>query len=107
MIFLLSLLFLLAHTTQATIPCPTVTARAASCVMFATGKDSKPSDECCSGLQLLAQSMKSVEDKKDIYRCLKNNAKNMGLQDKFLSQIPSACKINVGFAVSATTNCET
>ncbi|XP_059666763.1 non-specific lipid-transfer protein D, cotyledon-specific isoform-like [Cornus florida] len=106
-VFLLSLLFFFAHVSVATIPCSTVEMKAASCVTYATGKDAKPSPACCNGLQQLAQSVKSVNDKKTICRCLKDGVKNVGgVQDKFLSQIPSVCKIKVGFPVSLTTNCE-
>ncbi|KAA8541174.1 hypothetical protein F0562_025219 [Nyssa sinensis] len=108
-VFLLSLLFFFCtHVSDATVPCSTVDMKAASCVTFATGKDAKPSAACCSGLQQLAQSVKSVDDKKAICRCLKAGVKNFaGVQDKLLSQIPSACKIKVGFPVSISINCET
>ncbi|XP_059638198.1 non-specific lipid-transfer protein D, cotyledon-specific isoform-like [Cornus florida] len=106
--FLLSVLFFLAHVSDATIPCSTVDMEAAACVNYASGKDAKPSTACCNGLQQLAQSVKSVDDKKTICRCLKAGVKNLkGVQDKFLSQIPTACKIKVGFPVSLSVNCET
>ncbi|EOY25621.1 Bifunctional inhibitor/plant lipid transfer protein/seed storage helical domain - like 10 [Theobroma cacao] len=104
---LLSFLFFLANQGEAAVPCNTVDAKAAACVGFATGKATKPSAECCTGLQQLAQTVKSVDDKKAICRCLKAAAKSLGIQDKFLSKIPQACNINVGFPVSINTNCET
>uniref|UniRef100_A0A1S4B615 Non-specific lipid-transfer protein n=1 Tax=Nicotiana tabacum TaxID=4097 RepID=A0A1S4B615_TOBAC len=104
----LSVLFVLAQINEAAIPCDTVDMKAAACISFATGKDAKPSAPCCSGLQQLAQSVKSVDDKKAICRCLKAGVKNfVGVQDKFLSQLLTACKIKVGFPVSMNTNCET
>ncbi|KAM7505747.1 hypothetical protein LguiB_004651 [Lonicera macranthoides] len=108
MTLVLSLLFLATHMTEATIPCGTVTMKAAPCLNFATGKDAKPAPACCTGLTQLAGSVKSVSDKKDICRCLKNGVKSIGgVQDKFLTQIPTACKIKVGFPVSISVNCET
>ncbi|XP_022721267.1 non-specific lipid-transfer protein D, cotyledon-specific isoform-like [Durio zibethinus] len=104
MLFLLSFLFFLG---EATVPCPAVDAKAAACVGFATGKDAKPSAKCCNGLQQLAQTVKSVDDKKAICRCLKSGAKSLRIQDRFLSKIPQACNIKVGFPVSINTNCET
>ncbi|XP_016479620.1 non-specific lipid-transfer protein C, cotyledon-specific isoform-like [Nicotiana tabacum] len=104
----LSVLFVLAHINEAVIPCGTVDMKAAACISFTTGKDAKPSAPCCSGLQQLARSVKSVDDKKDICRCLKAGVTNFaGVQDKFLSQLPTACTIKVGFPVSMNTNCET
>nr|XP_016481316.1 PREDICTED: non-specific lipid-transfer protein C, cotyledon-specific isoform-like [Nicotiana tabacum] len=104
----LSVLFVLAQTNEAAIPCGTVDMKAAACISFATGKDAIPSAPCCNGLQKLAQSVKSVDDKKAICRCLKAGVMNFaGVQDKFLSQLPTACKIKVGFPVSMITNCET
>ncbi|KAH1066661.1 hypothetical protein J1N35_031648 [Gossypium stocksii] len=52
-----------------------------------------PSSASCDGLQQLAQTVKSVEDKKAICRCLKVGAKSLGIQDRFLSRIPRACNI--------------
>ncbi|XP_021911699.1 non-specific lipid-transfer protein C, cotyledon-specific isoform-like [Carica papaya] len=103
-VFLVSFIFFLS---EAAVPCSTVDMRAAACVGFATGKDAKPTATCCSGLQQLAQTVKTVDDKKAICRCLKAGAKSLGVQDKFLSQIPQACNIKVGFPVSISTNCET
>ncbi|CAA0823779.1 Non-specific lipid-transfer protein 12 [Striga hermonthica] len=105
--FILSLIYSLVHLSNGALPCGTVDMKAASCISFATGKDKKPSAACCSGLQQLAQTVKTVEDKKAICRCLKTAVKNFsGVQDRFLSQIPTACKIRVGFPVSINTDCE-
>ncbi|KAK4488064.1 hypothetical protein RD792_003809 [Penstemon davidsonii] len=91
---------------NAVIPCGTVDMKAASCISFATGKDAKPSAPCCAGLQQLAQSVKTVDDKKAICSCLKAAVKNFaGVQDRFLSKIPTACNIKVGFPVSLNTDC--
>ncbi|XP_002271584.2 non-specific lipid-transfer protein D, cotyledon-specific isoform [Vitis vinifera] len=108
MVFLLSFLLFLASTSGATVPCGTVDMKAAACVGYATGKQPKPSPACCSGLQQLAATVKTVDDKKNICRCLKNGVKAFaGVQDRLLSQIPTACNIKVGFPVSLNTNCET
>ncbi|KAK3007836.1 hypothetical protein RJ639_014338 [Escallonia herrerae] len=100
MVLLLSVLFFLANVSDA-VSCGDVAMKAASCVKFATGKDAKPAPTCCNGLQQLAGTVRSLDDKKAICRCLKNGVKNFsGVQDKYLSQIPTACKIKVGFPVS-------
>ncbi|CAI9783506.1 unnamed protein product [Fraxinus pennsylvanica] len=107
-VLVLSLVYCFSLLGNAAIPCGTVDMKAATCISFATGKDAKPSAACCSGLQQLVQTVKSVDDRKVICRCLKAGVKNFaGVQDKFLSQIPNACKIKVGFPVSMNTNCET
>ncbi|XP_050220879.1 non-specific lipid-transfer protein C, cotyledon-specific isoform-like [Mercurialis annua] len=103
----LAFLFCLAAINEAAIPCSTVDAKAVACVGYATGKDSKPAPACCANLQQLAQMVKTVNDKKDICRCLKGSSKSLGIKDQFLSKIPGACNIKVGFPVSTTTNCET
>ncbi|RVX00478.1 Non-specific lipid-transfer protein C, cotyledon-specific isoform [Vitis vinifera] len=88
--FSLAVIFFLASTSEATVPCGTVDMKAAACVGYATGKEPKPSPACCSGLQQLAGTVKTVDDKKNICRCLKNGVKAFaGVQDKFLSQIPA------------------
>ncbi|KAF5725744.1 non-specific lipid-transfer protein D cotyledon-specific isoform-like [Tripterygium wilfordii] len=108
MVFLLSLLFLLANVNEAAVPCNAVTAKAAGCVGFAMGRDSTPSPACCSGLQQLAETVKTLDDKKAICRCLKGAVKAFpGVKDSSLNKIPGACHINVGFPVSLTINCET
>ncbi|OVA16300.1 Plant lipid transfer protein/Par allergen [Macleaya cordata] len=108
-LFLLGLVsvFFFVNVSEAIIQCSQVDMKAASCVLFATGKANTPAPACCAGLQQLAQSVKSVDDKKSICRCLKTAVKSFaGVQDKFLSQIPASCKIKVGFPVSLNTNCE-
>ncbi|XP_021614820.1 non-specific lipid-transfer protein C, cotyledon-specific isoform [Manihot esculenta] len=106
-LILLSFLFCLANVNEAAVPCSTVDAKAAACVGFATGKATTPSPACCSGLQQLAQTVKTVDDKKAICRCLKAASGSLGIKDQFLSKIPGACHINVGFPVSTSVNCET
>ncbi|KAL3522912.1 hypothetical protein ACH5RR_015746 [Cinchona calisaya] len=107
-ILVLSLLFAVAHLSNAAFSCGTVDVKAAACVTYAQGKDAAPSTACCDNLRQLAQGVKSLDDKKDICRCLKAGVKNFaGVQDKLLSKIPGACRINVGFPVSLKTNCET
>ncbi|XP_044495879.1 non-specific lipid-transfer protein C, cotyledon-specific isoform-like [Mangifera indica] len=104
---LLLVLFLIAHVGEAAISCDTVVSKSTACVAYATGKAPSPGNACCSGLQQLAQLARTVNDKKDICRCLKSAAKSMKVNDAYLSKIPRLCKINVGFSVSSKTNCET
>ncbi|KAJ4844715.1 hypothetical protein Tsubulata_007704 [Turnera subulata] len=107
MVFLLAFLFCLASISEAAVPCSSVEAKAAACLGFATGKAPKPTPACCTGLQQLAQTVKTVDDKKAICRCLKAASGSLGVKDQFLSKIPSACNIKVGFPVSTSVNCET
>ncbi|XP_038724911.1 non-specific lipid-transfer protein C, cotyledon-specific isoform-like [Tripterygium wilfordii] len=108
MVLLLSLLFLLANVNEAAVPCNAVEAKAAACVGFAMGRDSNLAPACCSGLQQLAATVKTLEDKKAICRCLKGAVKAFpSVKDSLLNKIPTACHINVGFPVSLSINCET
>ncbi|CAI9089551.1 OLC1v1024141C2 [Oldenlandia corymbosa var. corymbosa] len=110
-LLVLSLVFAASHLSNAAaISCGTVVSGAAPCLLFVQGKAGPvPSKPCCQGLQRVAQSVKSVDDKKAVCRCLKDGVKSFGggVQDAFLSKIPGACHINVGFPVSSKTNCET
>ncbi|KAJ6950840.1 hypothetical protein NC651_004506 [Populus alba x Populus x berolinensis] len=83
MLFLLSFLFCLANVNEATVPCNTVDSKAAACLGFAT-----------------------VDDKKAICKCLKASGGSLGVKDQFLSKIPGACNIKVGFPVSTSVNCD-
>ncbi|XP_044508719.1 non-specific lipid-transfer protein C, cotyledon-specific isoform-like [Mangifera indica] len=107
MLLLLSVLFFLANDGEATVKCSSLVYKAAGCVDYVTGKAKDPGITCCIGLQQLAQSVKSVDDKKDICRCLKKGAGPVPINDWLLSQLPSRCHIDVGFPVSSKTNCET
>ncbi|KAK1375663.1 Non-specific lipid-transfer protein C, cotyledon-specific isoform [Heracleum sosnowskyi] len=107
MFVLLSVLFLVAQVTEAAVSCGTVTMKAAPCLNYAKGTDSAPSAQCCTGLTALATSAKTLDDKKAICNCMKNAVKNIkGVQDKYLSQIPTACKIKINFPVSLSVNCD-
>ncbi|KAL1829482.1 hypothetical protein ACET3Z_007894 [Daucus carota] len=108
MFVILSVLFLAAQVSEAAVPCSTVTVKAAPCLNFARGVDATPSAQCCSGLTALASGAKTLDDKKAICNCMKNAVKNIkGVQDKYLSKIPTACKIKVNFPVSLSVNCNT
>ncbi|KAL9366044.1 hypothetical protein Peur_037243 [Populus x canadensis] len=82
-IFLLSFLFFLANMNEAAVPCSTVDEKAAACV-----------------------GLKTVDDKKAICKCLKAAGGSLGVKDQFLSKIPGACNIKVGFPVSTSVNCD-
>ncbi|CAK7357368.1 unnamed protein product [Dovyalis caffra] len=106
-IFLLSFLFCLAfNINEAAVPCATVDAKAAACLGFATGKANTPTPACCAGLQELARTVKTVDDKKAICKCLKAAGGSLGIKDQYLSRIPGACNIKVGFPVSTSVNCD-
>lgn len=107
MVVILSVLFLVGQVTDAAVSCGTVTVKAAPCLNYARGVDSVPSPQCCSGLTALATSAKTLDDKKGICNCMKNAVKNIkGVQDKYLSKIPTACNIKVNFPVSLSVNCD-
>ncbi|KAL6546274.1 hypothetical protein OROMI_021995 [Orobanche minor] len=107
LLILLTLVYSFAHLSNAAITCGAVDMKAAPCIRFATGKDTKPSAGCCSGLQQLAWTVKTVYDKKAVCRCLKAGVRNFsGVQDKYLRQIPAACRIKLSFPVSINTDCE-
>ncbi|KAK0578952.1 hypothetical protein LWI29_018959 [Acer saccharum] len=103
MFLVLSVLFLVGE--AAVITCGTVNSKAGACVPYASGKAPAPSPTCCSNLRQLAGLVKNVGDKKAICQCLKNAGKSLGIQDRYLTKIPRACNINVGFSVSTSTDC--
>ncbi|GFP93228.1 non-specific lipid-transfer protein c cotyledon-specific isoform [Phtheirospermum japonicum] len=105
MFIILSLVYCFAQLRNAEVTCVTVDMRAASCITFDTEKVSTPPATCCALLQELARGVKTLNDKKAICRCLKAGVKKfVGAQEGFLSQIPNACKIEVGFPVSINTD---
>ncbi|KAK4857561.1 hypothetical protein QYF36_002700 [Acer negundo] len=103
MFLVLSVLFLVGE--AAAITCGTVNSKAGACVPYASGKAPAPTRTCCNNLRQLASLVKNVADKKAICQCLKNAGKSMGIQDRYLTKIPHACNINVGFTVSSSTDC--
>lgn len=103
-LLLTSLLF--SHTSNAAVTCGNVATKALSCVAFATGKQPKPTPVCCNNLKMLVISVKTVNDKRAICRCLKEGVNAFpGVKDKYLSQIPRLCGIRIPFPVSLNTNC--
>ncbi|XP_038973444.1 non-specific lipid-transfer protein C, cotyledon-specific isoform-like [Phoenix dactylifera] len=103
----LLLLLLLPREAAAAVNCAVVAAKAAPCLSFATGKVPRPPAACCAGLQQLAHQAVTVADRRTTCHCLENGVKRFpGVQDRFLSKIPAACNIRVGFPVSRNTNCD-
>ncbi|KAI5606074.1 hypothetical protein BDE02_01G395600 [Populus trichocarpa] len=85
MLFLLSFLFCLLNNIYVVlfsnaVPCSTVDSKAAACLGFATGKAPKPTPDCCTGLQDLAKTVKTVDDKKAICKCLKAAGGSLGVK---------------------------
>lgn len=103
----LSIIYCFAQMSNAAAPCGNVDMKAAACIAYVTGKAPSPAGPCCTNLQALAKTVKTVNDKKAICQCLKDGVKKFtGVQDSLLGKIPAMCKINVGFPVSLNTNCD-
>nr|XP_010911106.1 non-specific lipid-transfer protein C, cotyledon-specific isoform-like [Elaeis guineensis] len=101
------LLLLLPREATATVNCAVVAAKAAPCLSFVTGKVPGPPAACCGGLQQLARQAVTVADRRATCHCLENSVKRFsGVQDRLLSQIPTACHIKLSFPVSLNTNCD-
>ncbi|EHA8591332.1 Non-specific lipid-transfer protein C, cotyledon-specific isoform [Cocos nucifera] len=98
---------LLPREATATVSCAIVAAKAAPCLSFVTGKVPGPPAACCAGLQQLARQAVTVADRRATCHCLENSVRRFaGVQDRLLSQIPTACHIRVSFPVSLNTNCD-
>ncbi|XP_031407304.1 non-specific lipid-transfer protein C, cotyledon-specific isoform-like [Punica granatum] len=63
-------------------------------------------DGCCDGLNQLEQSMRSVNDKRAICRCLKAAPKSIRERaSQLIDQISTACNVKFESTVSMNTNC--
>ncbi|KAM0937310.1 putative plant non-specific lipid-transfer protein/Par allergen [Dioscorea sansibarensis] len=90
----------------ATVTCNSITAEAAPCLSFITGKVRTPPAACCSGLKQIVHSGTTVTDRRAICQCMKNAIKEFpGVKEKYLSQLPKACHVSVSFPISSHTNC--
>ncbi|CAN0902416.1 Non-specific lipid-transfer protein 3 [Linum grandiflorum] len=91
---------------HASVQCSYVSKHAKPCLEYATGVASDVAPLCCKGLKRLVRNATSAGDKKDVCECFGKAFKHFKLvQNQYLDNIVSFCKVNVPFKLSNKPDC--
>ncbi|CAJ1810301.1 unnamed protein product [Sphenostylis stenocarpa] len=63
------------------------------------------SEGCCSGVKNILGAAGTTVDKQTVCKCLKDAAGKYKINDQYAQELPGACKVNVPYAISRSTNC--
>ncbi|CAA7037833.1 unnamed protein product [Microthlaspi erraticum] len=93
-------------TSNAALTCGTVNSNVAPCIGYLTQGGPLPA-ACCRGVSTLNSMARTTPDRQQACRCLQSTAKAIGsaLNAGRTAGLPKACRVNVPFPVSTSTNC--
>ncbi|KAJ6407667.1 hypothetical protein OIU84_011037 [Salix udensis] len=61
---------------------------------------------CCKGVGALNSAAKTTQDRRDACNCLKQTASKIGgVNAGFAAALPRACRVNIPYKISTSTNC--
>nr|WPO07349.1 LTP6 [Larix kaempferi] len=90
---------------EAAISCSTVISDLVPCLSYVTGSGANPTAACCNGVKALNAAAKTTPDKQATCKCIKSAAASSNYNSGKAGKIPGLCGVNIGFSISASTNC--
>ena len=95
-------------TANALMSCGTVNGNLAGCIAYLT-RGAPLTQGCCNGVTNLKNMASTTPDRQQACRCLQSAAKAVGpgLNTARAAGLPSACKVNIPYKISTSTNCNT
>ncbi|CAH9101191.1 unnamed protein product [Cuscuta epithymum] len=96
-----------APSAEAALTCGTVISKLAPCVSYVKGAGAAPPPgACCAAIKALSAAATTTADRQAACNCLKSAAKAYtGGQLSRISSVPGKCNVNIGYALSTSTNC--
>ncbi|KAL7095125.1 hypothetical protein ACP275_10G004600 [Erythranthe tilingii] len=88
------------------ITCQTVVKGLMPCTNYLTKGGAIPS-ACCRGVRSINSAAKTTADRRTACECIKVAAKAYKVNLKNAAALPRQCKVNIGYAISYSTNCKT
>ncbi|KAK7294821.1 hypothetical protein RJT34_17718 [Clitoria ternatea] len=86
------------------ITCGQVTGNLAPCLFYLL-QGGSVSRVCCNGVRNVLGGATTTSDRQTVCSCLKTAAHNFGITGEYAHSLPSLCKVNVPYKISASTNC--
>ncbi|CAH8265201.1 unnamed protein product [Arabidopsis lyrata] len=95
-------------TANAALSCGTVNSNLAGCIGYLT-QGAALTQGCCNGVTNLRNMARTTPDRQQACRCLQSAARAVGpgLNTGRAAGLPSACKVNIPYKISTSTNCNT
>ncbi|KAL7136072.1 hypothetical protein ABFS83_10G004400 [Erythranthe nasuta] len=88
------------------ITCQTVVKGLMPCTNYLTKGGAIP-PACCRGVRSINSAAKSTADRRTACECIKVAAKAYKVNVNNAAALPRQCKVNIGYAISYSTNCKT
>ncbi|KAL3615783.1 hypothetical protein CASFOL_040077 [Castilleja foliolosa] len=86
--------------------CSTVVKNLLPCRDYLTKGGSVPSS-CCDGARSLNSAANSGAARQQACRCMKSVGKAYKVNTKYAAAVPSKCNVNIAYAISYSTDCNT
>ncbi|XP_074574455.1 non-specific lipid-transfer protein 1-like [Curcuma longa] len=96
---------LLAAPRVEAITCGQVASALRPCSDYVSGKVKAVPAGCCSGVRSLNSAAKTTADRQTACKCLKSLVPSSGAGNA--GKIPGSCGVNIGYAISPSTDCAT
>ncbi|KAG9443605.1 hypothetical protein H6P81_014945 [Aristolochia fimbriata] len=91
---------------EAAVTCGTVVSNLSPCIGYLRGASKVIPATCCSGIRNLNSAAQTTADRKTACNCLKSAAAGIaGLNYGLAAALPAACKVNIPYKISPSTNC--
>lgn len=90
---------------EAAISCSTVISDVVPCLSYVAGSAASPTAGCCNGVKALNAAAQTTPDRQAACKCIKSAAASYKYNSDKAGKIPGLCGVNIGFPISASTNC--
>ncbi|CAN0879564.1 Non-specific lipid-transfer protein [Linum grandiflorum] len=89
------------------ITCGQVANNMAPCINYLKSGGTVP-PACCNGIKTTLSQARTTADRRQACQCLKSAAAGIsGLNEANAANMPAACRVNIPYKISTSTNCNT
>ncbi|GLT34122.1 hypothetical protein SLA2020_086610 [Shorea laevis] len=96
-----------SHRVHATISCQDALVALLPCKPFVTGGSPSLSAPCCEGVSKLNVETSTIEERRELCRCLKDAAHGIGVILERAKELPQKCGVNISMPINPNINCDT
>ncbi|GLT44967.1 hypothetical protein SLA2020_188380 [Shorea laevis] len=92
---------------HAVISCQDALVALLPCKPFVTGGSPSPSAPCCEGVSKLNAEASTTEEHRELCRCLKDAAHDIGVMLERAKELPQKCGVNISMPIDPNIDCDT
>ncbi|GLT48951.1 hypothetical protein SLA2020_225390 [Shorea laevis] len=91
---------------HAVISCQDALVALLPCKPFVTSGSPSPSAPCCEGMSKLNAEASTTEERRELCRCLKDAAHDIGIMPKRAKELPQKCGVNISVPIDPNIDCD-